>query len=194
MPLLEMEPAEDDLSQKGNRSLDRVLSKALAVYSMLVGICIGTFLHLATLGGSFVMLTSVGIDVSSTTARLLAFGLSFAISLVAFTLSSVVRFLLGLALQSSADVTPSDSDLAYVRLCNLLGLVAGIFAASVSTEAIMDGNSSNFVLHTIALVIWVVATLAATERRYAQEGSDPEKPGFNGDDNCGDMDFNSSYV
>lgn len=164
IPLLEMNLEDDNLAAPVDKHRERV-PKDLAAYSMLIGICIGSLLHLATLGGSFVLLSSLGVE---TSAGLLSFGLSFAITLIAVTLSSAVRLLLGFALKTSTGVTPSDGDLAYVRLCNLLGLVTGIFVAAVSMESLMNWNSSHFLLHTVALLVWVVTatTLAATERSF----------------------------
>jgi hypothetical protein len=103
------------------------------------------------------------------------------ISLLAVTLNSAVRYLLGVALRRvsvETTTTPSENDLAYVRLCNLLGLVTGIFLASWATELLIEGNGNHVCLHGLTLVVWVGTALVISERKYADLDSY--------DDDCGD--------
>jgi hypothetical protein len=180
--LLDLEDTEDNNPSK-QLAPPRIpaVTKEFALYSMLLGCCVGSLLHLATLGGSFVMLANIGLNPSSSRAKVVAFAMSLVISLLAVTLNSAVRYLLGVALRRvsvETTTTPSENDLAYVRLCNLLGLVTGIFLASGATELLIEGNGNHVCLHGLTLVVWVGTALVISERKYADLDSY--------DDDCGD--------
>jgi hypothetical protein len=170
-PLLvvDLEVVEDGTAlQQCHSPRNPAVTREFAMYGMLLGCFVGSLLHLATLGGSFVMLANLGVDASSSRAKMVAFGMSFAISLLAVTLSAAIRSLLGIALRARDETTtPSDNDLAYVRHCNLLGLVTGIFFASGATELLMDWNSYHVLLHGLSLFVWVATALVVCERKYA---------------------------
>jgi hypothetical protein len=168
--LVDLEVVEDGTAlQQCHSPRNPAVTKEFAMYGMLLGCCVGSLLHLATLGGSFVMLANLGVDASSSRAKMVALGMSFAISLLAVTLSAAVRSLLGIALRARDETmtTPSDNDLAYVRHCNLLGLVTGIFFASGATELLMDWNSYHVLLHGLSLCVWVATALLVCERKYS---------------------------
>lgn len=149
--------------------------KQLARYSILIGFCTGCFVHLSTLGTSFLMLFIWGAEVlSNVSLTFELFGLLFSsvIAILAVGILTMLHKVLAVVLrQQRASETQVEETLGFLSFCHLVGSVIGMLVSVIATEAMIQHDMQRCVIQTAIGLCWVSVISVILKRRESSRCS-----------------------